>query len=75
MSHVVGLFARRACNIEGIVCYPPGDGTTSRIWLLVDDNRLTQMSRHLANLEDVLAVRRCDGPPASFDGLCQVFRP
>ncbi len=44
MSHVCGLFARRAFNVEGILCLPLKDGQQSRIWLLVaDDQRLEQM--------------------------------
>ena len=27
MSHVVGLFSRRAYNVEGILCMPVGDGS------------------------------------------------
>ncbi len=43
MSHVCGLFARRAFNVEGILCLPLKDGQQSRIWLLVaDDQRLEQ---------------------------------
>jgi len=44
MSHVVGLFSRRAYNVEGILVMPVGSGVTSRIWLLVnEDERLDQM--------------------------------
>ena len=46
MSHVVGLFARRAYNVEGILCMPIGDGAVSRIWLMVgEDARLEQTTR------------------------------
>ncbi|WP_421720649.1 ACT domain-containing protein [Aeromonas salmonicida] len=31
MSHVCGLFARRAFNVEGILCLPLKDGKQSRI--------------------------------------------
>ena len=59
MAHVVGLFSRRAFNVEGILCMPVGAGATSRIWLLVnEDGRLEQMVRQLEKLVDVLAVRR-----------------
>jgi acetolactate synthase I/III small subunit len=59
MSHVCGLFARRAFNVEGIVCLPVGDGTRSAILLLVDDNeRLEQLIRQLRKLEDVLEIHR-----------------
>lgn len=59
MSHVSGLFARRAFNVEGIVCLPVADGTRSLILLLVpDDARLGQLMAQLAKLEDVLAIER-----------------
>src|SRR5262245_13788267 len=59
MSHVCGLFARRAFNVEGIVCLPIADGTRSLILLLVpDDARLDQFVAQLGKLEDVLAVER-----------------
>ena len=59
MSHIVGLFSRRAYNVEGILCMPVGSGKTSRIWLTVgEDSRLEQMIRQIEKLEDVLVVRR-----------------
>ena len=59
MSHICNLFARRAFNVEGILCMPVSDGKRSRIWLLVfEDHRLEQMIRQLEKLEDVLNVRR-----------------
>lgn len=58
MSHLTGLFARRAFNLDAIVCVPVGDGTESRILLLVvRDARLEQVERQLARLHDVLSVR------------------
>ena len=55
MTHVCGLFSRRAYNVEGIFCLPIGDGRKSRILLLVDqDQRLSQMIKQVAKLEDVL---------------------
>jgi acetolactate synthase I/III small subunit len=57
MSHVSGLFARRAFNVEGILCLPVGDGARSAILLLVPaDGRLDQLRRQLGKLEDVLEV-------------------
>ena len=73
MSHIVGLFARRACNIEGIVCIPSADGLTSRIWFLVRDEKLPQMTKHVGNLEDVRAVRRRDKFHDSFKRLPELF--
>jgi len=59
MSHVCGLFARRAFNVDGILCVPVGDGARSAILLLVpEDARLEQMIRQLAKLEDVLDIER-----------------
>lgn len=58
MSHITGLFARRAFNLEAIVCVPVGDGATSCMLLLVSDGlRLEQVERQLAKLYDVLTVR------------------
>jgi acetolactate synthase-1/3 small subunit len=59
MSHVCGLFSRRAYNVEGILCMPVGDGKRSQIWLLVnEDQRLHQMIEQVTKLEDVLDVSR-----------------
>ncbi len=58
MSHVTGLFARRAFNLEAIVCVPDAGRSTSRMLLLVAvDPKLEQVERQLAKLHDVLAVR------------------
>lgn len=58
MSHVTGLFARRAFNLEAIVCVPVDDGATSCMLLLVpEEPRLEQVERQLAKLHDVLTVR------------------
>lgn len=55
MSHVTGLFSRRAFNIEGILCGPVGDGSTSRMYLLVnEDERLPQVVKQLEKLYDVI---------------------
>lgn len=57
MSHITGLFSRRAFNIEGILCGPIGAGETSRVFLLVDeDDRLPQVIKQLEKLYDVLDV-------------------
>ena len=75
MSHVVGLFSRRACNVEGILCLPVGDGRQSRIWLLVnEDQRLPQMIRQVEKLEDVSAVRRHHADHAVFTDLEAFFQ-
>jgi len=57
MTHICGLFARRAFNVEGILCLPLNDSNSSRIWLLVkDDERLPQMLSQIEKLEDVQNV-------------------
>jgi acetolactate synthase-1/3 small subunit len=59
MSHICNLFARRAFNVEGILCMPMSDGSRSRIWLLVfEDQRLAQMIVQLEKLVDVRSVRQ-----------------
>ncbi len=74
MSHVVGLFSRRAYNVEGILCMPVGGGATSRIWLLVnEDERLEQMIKQVEKLEDVLAVRRHGAEHEVFERLEEFF--
>lgn len=75
MSHVVGLFSRRAYNVEGILVMPVGDGAKSRIWLLVnEDARLEQMVKQVEKLEDVLAVRRHGADHQVFERLEEFFR-
>ena len=70
MSHVCGLFARRAFNVEAILCTPVNGGQVSRIWLLVDeDERLEQMMRQVRKLHDVLDVRR---RPAGGEGFARL---
>ncbi len=67
MSHVCGLFARRAFNVEGILCVPVGDRTCSAVLLLVkEDARLEQLVRQLGKLEDVLEIHRDPGAHAAF---------
>ena len=76
MSHVIGLFSRRTYNVEGILCLPVGDGSCSRIWLLVnEDARLPQMMKHAEKLEDVIAIRRHHADHAVFSELEDFFRP
>ena len=75
MSHVVGMFSRRAYNVEGILCMPVGDGSTSRIWLMVnEDARLDQMVKQVMKLEDVLAVRRHGAEHEVFERLEEFFQ-
>lgn len=58
MSHITGLFSRRAFNLEGILCGPVGDGRQSRMFLMVnEDRRLAQLLKELERLYDVIEVR------------------
>src|SRR5262245_28681118 len=70
MSHVCGLFARRAFNVEGILCVPVEDWARSAILLAVnEDERLDQMIRQLRKLEDVIEIRRA---PEAGDAFARV---
>lgn len=78
MSHVCGLFARRAFNVEGVACLPlPGekDGAgcgLSRIWLLLrEGERLTQIVSQVEKLHDVLATRLLPGGHPVFAALAE----
>lgn len=74
MSHICGLFARRAFNVDGILCMPVNGGQTSRIWLRVrEDQRLEQLIRQIEKLADVLDVRRHDAEHEVFLRLERFF--
>jgi len=72
MSHICGLFARRAFNLEGILCVPVGDAARSAMLLVVnEDERLEQLVRQLRKLEDVLDVRRAPEAQAAFAAVAR----
>lgn len=74
MSHICGLFARRAFNLEGILCMPVDDGSESEMWLLVGAVKaLDQVLKQLTKLEDVLDVRQEGVRPENFRQLQGVF--
>ena len=74
MTHVCGLFARRAFKVEGILCLPIQDSNQSRIWLLVnDDQRLGQMISQIEKLEDVEKVVRNQSDPSMFSKIAVFF--
>ena len=77
MSHVTGLFSRRAFNLEGILCSGIGDGTKSRMLLLVNnDDRVVQIVKQLNKLYDVIDVTvREDYNHNLFDKLHGFLRP
>ncbi len=61
MSHITGLFARRAFNLEGILWGMLGDGSQCRMFLMVnEDHRLEQLIKQLGRLYDVLEVHLRD---------------
>lgn len=68
LSHITGLFARRAYNLESILCTPVGNGTQSRVLLQVATTpALVQVERQLEKLHDVLSLRtRPDLSPDIF---------
>lgn len=67
MSHICGLFSRRAYNLEGIVCLPIGDGATSRMWLRVNESaKLDQVIKQVEKLPDVLNLVRHGAGHAIF---------
>jgi len=72
MSHVCGLFARRAFNMEAILCLPVEDGEKSVILLLVDeDERLEQVIRQLEKLEDVLDITQEEDGHEAFEAMAE----
>ncbi len=61
LSHICGLFARRAYNLEGVMVRPVINCTqnTSRMWLLVnEDERLPQVIKQTEKLVDVISVEQ-----------------
>ena len=75
MATICGLFARRAFNVEGILCLPIGDGTRSRLWLLVnEDARLDQLEKQLMKLVDVLELRHHGAEHLVFENLEEFFK-
>lgn len=57
MSHICGLFARRAFNMEKILCLPIGNGKESMIYLMVTAaHNMDQIIKQLLKLEDVIEV-------------------
>ena len=71
ISHITGLFSRRAFNLESIVCGPIGDGSQSRMYLLINkEDRLKQMIKQLEKLYDVFEVSiREEGDYKPFNWL------
>ena len=75
MSHVCGLFARRAYNLEGIMVRPVRDNKQlSRMWLLVnEEDRLQQLIRQTEKLVDVISVEQHAMEGSAFEATQQYF--
>ncbi len=59
MSHICMLFARRAFNVEKILCLPIENGKKSLIYLTINkQNIIDQVVKQLHKLEDVFEIRK-----------------
>jgi len=67
MSHVTGLFSRRAFNLEAIFCVPnPGTETSLLLLEVNEEPRLEQIEKQLARLEDVRKVTARPDLPVDY---------
>lgn len=67
MSHITGLFSRRGYNLEGILCGRIGDGTQSKMYLMVERNQqFEQVIKQLSKLYDVMAINILDEADVSI---------
>jgi acetolactate synthase-1/3 small subunit len=70
MTHICGLFSRRAYNLEKILCLPDEKGRLSRMWLQVgEEEKLDQVVKQLQKLEDVREVRYFPKGQELFEGI------
>lgn len=72
MSHVCGLFSRRAYNLEGILVLPieADEREHSRMWLLVnEDDRLEQVMSQTRKLVDVLELKNIEFEGSVFNQM------
>jgi len=76
MSHITGLFARRAFNLEGILCGQIGNSGDSRMYLLVNnDERLEQIIKQVQKLYDVKEVSIFkDCKPSIFTNISELVK-
>jgi acetolactate synthase-1/3 small subunit len=76
MSHITGLFARRAFNLEGILCGQIGSSEDSRMYLLVkNDDRLEQIIKQVQKLYDVIEVSICKNcKPSLFSNISEIVK-
>ncbi|OED41988.1 acetolactate synthase small subunit [Chromatiales bacterium (ex Bugula neritina AB1)] len=75
LSHVCGLFARRAYNLEGVMVRPVRDAShLSRMWLLVnEEDRLIQLIRQTEKLADVISVEQHPMKGSAFEATQEYF--
>lgn len=74
MSHICGLLARRAYNMEAIMCLPMEDKNFSRIWLLLnEENRLPQVMQQILKLHDVIKLEHHGADHRAFSQLKDLF--
>lgn len=75
LSHVCGLFARRAYNLEGVMVRPVRDDKKlSRMWLLVnEEDRLIQLIRQTEKLVDVISVEQHPMEGSAFEATQEYF--
>lgn len=72
MSHVCGLFSRRAYNLEGILVLPieSDEGKHSRMWLLVNEGeKLDQVISQTRKLMDVLTLECTEYKGSVFEDM------
>lgn len=74
MTQICSLLSRRAYKAEGIVCFPIGFGERSVVLLFVDaDQRLDQMMKQIAKLQDVRTVQLRVAAADSLDLLQELL--
>ncbi len=70
MSHICGLFSRRAYNLEKILCFPIPQSRVSQMWLKVnEENNLDQVIKQIEKLEDVRQVQYLENNENFFSKL------
>ena len=81
MARVMNLFARRACNVEGILCLPGDDGR-SRVWLTLapdgrgaegEGGRLEVLLRQVHQLQDVFEASLGGADEAALTRVARAF--
>ena len=75
MSEVCGLFAKKGFNLEGIAAMPIGDGSRSRVWLTIDEDRRSEhVLKQLSKIRDVVDIKLHGAGHEVFTRLETLFR-